>query len=154
MNESVLTVDLFEAMLARSEGRPYTINRNYNRTEVETWTKTTTNTLVEDEQFAIDLTNYMQNRWRLGRKKVTLEEVKSLLDNKRQIISLYRIDKTTNSGYVEDYHDGSRWEGDYNPSGAYREIKRHALWDVIDEFLEACPGRVRFETTEEWTKKS
>lgn len=105
----------------------------------------TVKTLIEDDEFINDLTNFMNGRYEFEGKTLTKEEVAKLLDYKTYMLPLYKKSARSRSGYEQDYHDGSRWEGDYNPRGAHYFNREYSLSAVIEEFVQVYPDKVRWD---------
>lgn len=138
---------LMEARLAEVGGGSYT------QTDRVVWIKTTTKTLIEDDELINDLFIYTKNRYKLNGKDFTLADIKNCIKLKYLVGGIFKLDPKSDSGYEEEYHDGSRWEGDYNPDDAYWYPKKLSFSTVIDSFIKDFPTKVRWDIREEWTKK-
>lgn len=126
------------------EGCDYT-KGPYTRVIQERWIKKITETLVEDVDLVMSLRRFTDGLWELDRMKITVSDIKDLLANKYEVKDLFKVDPDTDSGYKETWIDGSRCTGHY-------EVVRHSFSQVIDEFVDLYPDKVKFETKEEWIK--
>ena len=130
---------------------PNIINGAITRKKVVKTITTTTYTLIEDEQLVDDLEEFCNNRYSYDLRHISKTMIRSLLTNKLQIQSIYKLaDKDAEYIYEMNYPDiyNYRWEGDYCPD-AEPTIRRYSFSDVLDEFIELHPDKCRWKETAE-----
>lgn len=154
--EIKLTADLLEEMLNKNVS-PFDLQNAdtgaYKETTDEVFIKRTTKTLIEDEELIDDLYYFTKYNYKFAEQDFTVDIIKDCLKNKYRILAIYKVNTETDSGYEEDWNDGSRWEGDYNPDGAYSYPKRYSFSDVIADFIELNPHKIKWQINEEWIRK-
>lgn len=163
-----LIIKMIEDGLAKANMADTTLryDNHYQEVSTEHWVKKTTKTLVEDEDLINDLYEYCKGKWTLGfidideetgdvihdlSHSLTKGNVRVLVANKYTIHAV--LNKVIDNSYELDWHDGSRWENDYNPDGAYYSIRSHSFSDVITEFIKDNPNKVKFSIKEVWIKE-
>jgi len=167
MIERVLTEDMIDELIRGEVNKAmFKADRAYKEVSTEHWTKKTTKTLVEDDKLIDDLYEYCQGRWTIGfvdidedsgevihdlSRPLSKENIKKMMFDKYLIHC--GLNKISEDGYELDWHDGSRWENDYNLDGAYYSVRAHSFSDVLSEFIADNPNKVKFEIREEWIKE-
>ena len=130
---------------------PNIVDGSITRKKVVKTITTTTYTLIEDEQLVKDLEEFCNNRYSYDCRHISKTAVRSLLNNKLQIKSIYKLaDRDDEYIYEMNYPDiyNYRYPGDYCPD-AEPTIRRYSFSDVLDEFIDQHPDKCRWKETVE-----